>query len=176
MADTKLPALPAATTLGGTEVVYGVQSTNSVKISANQIKTFSNVPGGAVAQVQYNDNGAFGGFTVSGDGTLDTSTGALTISKIGGVPVSSSYVAKTGSYGVGTGDFVVDCTANTFTVTLPTAVGVAGKQYCVKNSGTGVITIATTSAQTIDGVANKKLSVQYEAFWVISDGANWKVI
>jgi len=176
MADAKLPALPAATTLGGTEVVYGVQSTNSVKISANQIKLFSNVPGGSSAQVQFNDNGAFGGFTVSGDGALDTSTGALTISKIGGVPVSSNYVAKTGAYGVGASDFVVDCTANTFTVTLPTAVGVAGKQYCIKNSGTGVITIATTSAQTIDGASTFILSVQYEAVWVMSNGANWIVI
>jgi hypothetical protein len=176
MADAKLPALPSATTLGGTEVVYGVQSTNSVKISANQIKTFSNVPGGTAAQVQFNDNGAFGGFTVSGDGTLNTATGALTISKIGGVPFSSNYVAKTGTYAIGTGDFVINCTANTFTVTLPTAVGVAGKQYCVKNSGTGVITIATTSAQTIDGNNAKVLAVQYESLWFMSNGANWIVI
>lgn len=176
MADAKLPALPAASTLVGTEVLYGVQSTASVKISANQIKTFSNVPGGTTAQVQFNDNGAFGGFTVSGDGTLNTSTGALTISKIGGVPVSSNYVAKTGTYAIVAGDFVINCTANTFTVTLPTAVGVAGKQYCVKNSGTGVITIATTSAQTIDGITSKVLSVQYESLWFMSNGANWIVI
>jgi hypothetical protein len=177
MADEQLTALPAASDLAGTEVVYGVQSSASVKISANQIKAFSaTTPGGSAGQVQWNSNGAFGGFDVSGDGTLDTSTGVLTITAIGGAPFSSSYVAKTGAYNVGAGDFVVDCTANTFTVTLPTAVGVDGKQYCIKNSGTGVITIATTSAQTIDGAANKKLSVQYESFWVISDGVNWKVI
>lgn len=176
MADSKLPALPLATALTGTEVVYGVQGADSVKISANQVKTFSNVPGGTPAQVQFNDNGAFGGFTVSGDGTLDTATGALTVSKIGSVPVSSKYVAKTGAYGVGASDFVVDATSGTFTVTLPTAVGVAGKQYCIKNSGTGIITVATTSAQTIDGAATFILSVQYEAVWVISNGANWVVI
>lgn len=176
MADQNLPSLPAASTLGGTEVVYGVQSSASVKISANQIKTFANVPGGSFGQVQWNSNGAFGGFTVSGDGTLDTSTGALTISKIGGVPVSSNYVAKTGAYAIGASDFVINCTANTFTVTLPTAVSVAGKQYCVKNSGTGVITIATTSSQTIDGVTSKVLAVQYESLWVMSNGANWIII
>jgi len=176
MADEKLTALPLASNLTGAEVLYGVQADTSVKVSGNQIKAFSNVPGGTAAQVQFNDNGAFGGFTVGGDGTLVTSTGALTISKIDSVPVSSKYVAKTSGYTAGATDFVVDCTANTFTVTLPTAVGVAGKQYCVKNSGTGVITIATTSAQTIDGAENRKLSVQYESFWVISDGANWKII
>lgn len=176
MADEQLTALPIANTLTGTEVLYGVQSATSVKISGNQLKAFTNVPGGTAAQVQFNDNGAFGGFTVGGDGTLDTATGALTISKIDSVPVSSKYVAKTSGYTAGATDFVVDATSGTFIVTLPTAVGVAGKQYCIKNSGTGVITIATTSAQTIDGAANRKLSVQYESFWVISDGANWKII
>lgn len=176
MADEQLTALPIANNLTGSDVLYGVQSNSSVKITANQVKLFTNVPGGSVSQVQFNDNGAFGGFTVSGDGTLNTSTGVLTVSKIGSIPVSSNYVAKTTTYTVSASDFVVNCTSGTFTVTLPTAVGVAGKQYCVKNSGTGVITIATTSAQTIDGAATFILAVQYEAIWVISNGANWVVI
>ena len=36
-------------------------------------------PGGASGQVQFNSAGVFGGFTVAGDATLDTSTGTLTI-------------------------------------------------------------------------------------------------
>ena len=47
-------------------------------------------PGGTSGQVQYNNSGSFGGFTVSGDGTLNTSTGALTISKIGGVALGTA--------------------------------------------------------------------------------------
>jgi hypothetical protein len=35
-------------------------------------------PGGAAGQVQFNSAGIFGGFTVGGDATLDTSTGILT--------------------------------------------------------------------------------------------------
>jgi hypothetical protein len=177
MADAKLPALPLASALGGTEVLYGVQSDASVKISANQIKTFSvTTPGGSSGQVQWNSNGSFGGFDVGGDATLDTSTGDMTISKIGGVLYSSDYVAKSGAYVVGAGDFMIDCVANSFTVTLPTAVGIAGKQYCIKNSGTGVITIDANGLQTIDGALNFFLSTQYESIWIISDGANWKVI
>lgn len=42
-------------------------------------------PGGSSGQVQYNNAGVFGGFTVSGDGTLSTSTGALTVTKLNGV-------------------------------------------------------------------------------------------
>ncbi len=41
-------------------------------------------PGGSSGQVQYNNAGALGGFTLSGDGTLNTGTGALTVTKING--------------------------------------------------------------------------------------------
>ena len=67
--------------------------------------------------------------------------------------------------------------ANTFTVTLPTAVGITGRIYNVKNSGTGVITIATTSSQTVDGYASGTITLnQYDALNVQSNGANWIII
>jgi hypothetical protein len=87
-----------------------------------------------------------------------------------------AYVAKTGMYSIGANDHVIDCTSGTFTVTLPTASGVAGQEYVIKNSGTGTITVATTSAQTIDGQSTYTLTVQYSALTVMSDGANWKII
>lgn len=86
-----------------------------------------------------------------------------------------AYVAVTATYAILTTDFLVDCTANTFTVTLPTAVGVTGRIYDIKNSGTGVITVATTGGQTIDGSATALLQVQNVSITVMSDGANWKV-
>ena len=36
-------------------------------------------PGGTSGQVQYNSAGSFGGFTMSGDATLVTSTGVITV-------------------------------------------------------------------------------------------------
>ena len=71
---------------------------------------------------------------------------------------------------------MVDCSANTFTVTLPTAAGISGKQFVVKNSGTGIITVDADGSETIDGYANFVLSTKGEAIWVVSDGSNWKVI
>jgi hypothetical protein len=44
----------------------------------------SGTPGGTNGQVQYNNSGAFGGFTVGGDGSLNTGTGALTVTKTNG--------------------------------------------------------------------------------------------
>ncbi len=70
-------------------------------------------------------------------------------------------------------DYLIDCTSGTFTVTLPTAVGITGREYVIKNSGTGVITIGTTTAQTIDGVTTWTLPAQYDFYKVTSDGANW---
>lgn len=90
--------------------------------------------------------------------------------------LGTSTSQKTAAYGITASDFFVELTANTATFTLPTAVGVAGKQYIVKNSGTGVLTLATSSSQTIDGMATKNINTQYMGYRVISDGANWKII
>ena len=87
-----------------------------------------------------------------------------------------SYTAKTSAYVVQQTDFVIDCTANTFTVTLPTASGITGKQFCIKNSGTGVITVDAFGSETIDEALTFILSTKGESIWVVSDGANWKVI
>ena len=46
------------------------------------------VPGGAAGQVQYNNAGAFGGFDVAGDASLDTSSGNLTLSTVNAAPGS----------------------------------------------------------------------------------------
>jgi hypothetical protein len=90
--------------------------------------------------------------------------------------ISSAYVAKTGTYTIVGTDSVIDCTSGTFTVTLPTAVGITGKQFTIKNSGSGIITVATTSSQTIDGGTTAVMNVQYLSITVVSDGANWKII
>jgi len=79
------------------------------------------------------------------------------------------------SYTVNTNDYLVDVTGNTITVTLPTAVGIDGKNYVIKNSGNGVVTVATTSSQTIDGVSSKSLK-NNDSIEVISDGSNWVIV
>jgi hypothetical protein len=85
------------------------------------------------------------------------------------------YTAQTATYAITTTDYLIDCTANTFTATLPTAVGITGRQYVIKNSGTGTITVATTSSQTIDGQLTQTLS-QYDAITVQSTNAGWIII
>lgn len=85
------------------------------------------------------------------------------------------YSAKTANYTITSSNWTIDCTANSFTVTLPTAVGVTGVYYNIKNSGTGTITIATTSSQTIDGELNQYLTNK-DSVTVQSTGTNWIII
>jgi len=72
--------------------------------------------------------------------------------------------------------FVSASGASPYAITLPTAVGIAGRSYVIKsNMNAGVtLTLNTTSSQTIDDVASKTLA-RYEAVQVISDGQNWEI-
>jgi len=72
-------------------------------------------------------------------------------------------------------DHQIECTSGTFTVTLPTAVGLAGHVFSVKNSNTGTITVAAIGGQTIDGSPTQPLTVR-DNVTVMSNGSNWIII
>jgi hypothetical protein len=62
------------------------------------------------------------------------------------------------------------------TQTLPSAAGIIGKVYNIKNSGTGTITIATDGSETIDGSNGTTITQQYVSLTLQSDGTNWIII
>jgi hypothetical protein len=82
------------------------------------------------------------------------------------------YTAVTSTYNVGENDYVVDATSGTFTITLPTAVDISGKNYLIKNSGSGTITVNCDGSETIDGIASITLREE-GSLQVISNGLNW---
>jgi len=82
------------------------------------------------------------------------------------------YTAKTANYTILTTDTVINCTSNSFTLTFPTAVGISGKMFVVKNVGAGIITLAGNGGQTFDGVASPTIPTN-TAFILFSDGSNW---
>jgi hypothetical protein len=115
--------------------------------------------------------------------TLPDATGVLPLSVNGqtadasGNIVTTGYTAKNSAYTLTANDYTVDCTSGTFALTLPTAVGSTGKIYVLNNSGTGVITINTTSAQTIDGNSSGTLTLaQNKNYNLQSNGANWIIL
>lgn len=65
------------------------------------------------------------------------------------------------------------------TVTLPNASTCTGRMYTIKNISSTtpmpVVTIATTSSQTIDGSTSLLLSNSKATVTVVSDGSNWNI-
>lgn len=87
------------------------------------------------------------------------------------LPVKSSSAA----YTITGLDRIVVLTGSTGrTFTLPSAVGIAGRVYWVKNGASADVdlTLDGAGSETIDGAATFVLD-QHESVAVVSDGANW---
>lgn len=111
-------------------------------------------------------------FIVDNEGTLTLSGG-----------FAAAYVAKTSTYTATSADHTIDCTSGTFTVTLPTAASIAGKEFTIVNSGSGTITIGTTSSQTFNNITSTPTTLTLSpvgsgaivSYTLKSTGANWIV-
>lgn len=57
---------------------------------ATNPSAFLGAAGGTSGQIQYNNGGALGGYTQSGDCTTNTATGVITCTKLQGVPVTTT--------------------------------------------------------------------------------------
>ena len=59
------------------------------------------------------------------------------------------------------------------TLTMPSASSVGAGWFCmIRNGGTGILTIATSGANTIDGASSQQLQLT-ESLVIVSDGTNW---
>ncbi len=68
-------------------------------------------------------------------------------------------------------DGTIICSAND-TYTLPTAVGVDGSRYLIKNAGSGTVVVNCTDSQTIDGLTSISLLTK-QSLRVLAEGGNW---
>jgi hypothetical protein len=84
-----------------------------------------------------------------------------------------AVTAKSANYTLTNADDVILATggSNGITITLPSAATTQQKYYSVKkvDAGTGAVTFAGT----VDGVANPRLILQYDAMMLLPDGTNW---
>jgi hypothetical protein len=144
--------------------------------------TFTGIPLSTTAAVDTNTTQIATTAYVVGQGYLKSSTASSTYAPLASptftgttttTGVKVAYSGKTANYTLTSTDYVVDATANSFTFTLPAPT--EGRKYVLKNSGTGTITVDTTSSQTIDGELTFNLG-QHESITVVSDGTNWVII
>lgn len=96
-------------------------------------------------------------------------------------PYKKKYRNATTTDAIATTDDVIVFSGASFTATLPTAVGCEGKVFILQHGGTSltqVYTLATTSAQTIGGIASGsyKLCTNGETLVVISNNSNWLIL
>lgn len=121
-------------------------------------------PGGATGQIQYNNSGAFGGFTANGGATINTTTGLVTIN----YSLFPAQAAKTANYQAAFTDCnstLVYGTGSTpqITATLPTLPATGFNPGCtiaVKNNDvyTG---IGTGHADTLAGFPTDLFTLLY---------------
>jgi hypothetical protein len=107
--------------------------------------------------------------------TITNGVGSITIAASSGAS-ALTLSNKTAAYTVVAGDLgtVINCTANTFTVSLTAAATLGSGFNCwVWNTGTGVITIDPNAAETIDGVSTLVLR-QGEGTQIVCNGTNWE--
>lgn len=69
----------------------------------------------------------------------------------------------------------VDASSGAVTISLPTAVGIAGRTYYIKkiDSTFNSVFVQAAGVQTIDGLTTQNLSVQHETMQIVSTGAGW---
>ena len=92
-------------------------------------------------------------------------------------PVSVTAATHTEIATEGNALILCDCTANNITVNLPSAAGNRAKIYVKKmDASVNTVTLEGLGAETIDGAANKVITVQYFCYSIMSDNANWVIV
>lgn len=134
---------------------------------ANTLKYFTdvNLKAGAGTTISYSANQTtkYTDITITATGSgsgITRSVNVISIDTAAGAASSVDYVYVT---------------SGTTTLTLPTAVGNLNL-YTIKNVGSGVVSIATTGGQTIDGNSSPlQLPLQYTSVDLISNGVSWDI-
>lgn len=106
------------------------------------------------------------GITINGDGKLAVRPGAAT----------TPYRAITAATTILATDYTIHATSGgPFTQPLPTAVGISGRVYVVRNDSGGIITLDPAAAELIDGTPTVGVA-NGAAARIQSTGAGWILV
>jgi hypothetical protein len=94
---------------------------------------------------------------------------------------ATTNVTRTASATLSATDFSTVCnnTTGAVTMTLPTAVGIAGRVYILKKTsaaGNNVTVAGYNGTETIDGATTYTITNQYSYLMIQSNGTNWYIL
>jgi len=116
-----------------------------------------------LTQAQYN--------ALSG-GPVATTLYIITDAPSAGTSIAN-IASKTGNYTITSSDYCINVTASiNTTITLPSAIGLAGYIFVIKNSGTGIVTVVPASGELIDGSSSMVIGTRYNSMTVMSLGTS----
>jgi hypothetical protein len=148
-----LTRFTAGISAAGATFTGPVNLTNTLLINSSQ---------GSNNQVLTSTGSGITWATPSGSGGISRLISTITTSTSAGSTANIDYVYNGN-------------TSGNINLTLPTAVSNTNR-YTVKNSNIGILTVLTTSSQTIDGITGYALSKQYQAIDLLSDNSNWFIV
>lgn len=86
-----------------------------------------------------------------------------------------NYSAKIADYTITSADYTIHFTAGPFTAYLPTAVGIIGQIFNIKNTSGSNITVTPDGIETIDGAVSATITTG-NSLTLQSTGAEWIII
>ena len=127
---------------------------------------------------------------IIGDSAQTTSTTVSNQIVIGNASNTSSYiygalstvgrisklVTVTSNYTILSSDEIISANSTSpINIYLPSAIGIAGRTYTIKNINTGSVTLRPSFSQNIDGSNTYELANRYSFVKVVSNGSIWLV-
>ena len=160
-------------TINGNLSVTGTTSTGTISAT-----TYQNLPSLSNLYLPLSGGTVFGNtvFTSGLTGNTLSVTGLTQtkgITSTGGIIFPQVTINST--YSATTNDFMIDVTGGTFTVYLPSAVGIQGRLLNIKNNGGGAITVLPVSGQNIDDKPFVILG-ETNVIQLASNGTNWVAV
>ena len=169
------PTLGTAAALDvGTSALQVVQLDASAKLPAVDGSQLTNLPGGSLALDDLTDVTIT---TPSDNQVLKYQSGTWINASVSGTFPTIQNVSANTTLSDLNANLLVRATGATVTVTLPAASSsTVGAFVIVKNIGTGIIYVARSGADTIDGATSIEISTQYESrtIYCVSSSA-WEI-